>query len=87
MGSPLGLTVRPGVSPRSSNISGDGTVEAHVGQPAEVVLRLMMHSHVPGASRPSPIFTAFCSATPGLPDCASGREREAAGGCCEAGGG
>lgn len=47
-GSPLALTVRPGVSARSSNITGDGTMEAHVGQPAEVVLRLMMHSNIPG---------------------------------------
>jgi len=46
--SPLVLTMRPGVSAKRSNISGDGTVEAHVGQPAEVVLRLMMHNHLPG---------------------------------------
>jgi len=45
--SPLVLTIRPGVSAKRSNISGDGTVEAHVGQPAEVVLRLRMHNHLP----------------------------------------
>jgi hypothetical protein len=27
---------------------GDGTVEAHVGQAAEVVLRLKMHNNKPG---------------------------------------
>ena len=42
--SPLMLTVRPGVSPARSRLSGDGTEEAHVGQAAEVVLRLMMQN-------------------------------------------
>jgi hypothetical protein len=39
------LTVRPGVSPARSKLSGDGTEEAHVGQAAEVVLRLMMQNN------------------------------------------
>ncbi len=43
--SPLMLTVRPGVSPARSRLSGDGTEEAHVGQAAEVVLRLMMQNN------------------------------------------
>ena len=44
--SPLALTVRPGVSPKNCQLSGDGTHEAHVGQAAEVVLRMMMHNNV-----------------------------------------
>ena len=44
--SPLALTVRPGVS-IWSNLTGDGTREAHVGQAAEVILRLIMHNGKP----------------------------------------